>query len=185
DIIDQRRVDFVKGAQQRGLEKEKAQDIFEMIVKFGGYGFNKSHSAAYALVSYQTAYLKAHYTPEFMAALLSSEIDDGNKRDFMVEHIEDARRLGVEVLPPDVNSSESDFTVRDGKILFGLTAIKGVGRGASAEIVRARTAGGPFRDLFDFCERIDLKILARAAIERLIKAGACDRFGRRAQLIHA
>jgi DNA polymerase-3 subunit alpha len=120
-----------------------------------------------------------------MAALLSSEIEDGNKRDIMVEHIEDSRKLGVEVLPPDVNASESDFTVRDGTILFGLTAIKGVGRGASSEIVRARTAGGPFRDLFDFCERIDLKIVARAAIERLIKAGACDRFGRRAQLIHA
>jgi DNA polymerase-3 subunit alpha len=129
--------------------------------------------------------LKAHYTPEFMAALLSSEIEDGNKRDILVEHIEDARRLGVAVLPPDVNASESDFTVVDDKILFGLTAIKGVGRGASAEIVRARTEGGPFRDLFDFCERVDLKIVPRSGIERLIKAGACDRFGRRAQLMHA
>ena len=103
----------------------RPKEIFDLIVYFGGYGFNKSHSAAYALVSYQTAYLKAHYTPEFMAALLSSEIEDGNKRDIMVEHIDDARRLGVEVLPPDVNASDVEFTVRDGKIVFGLTAHQG------------------------------------------------------------
>jgi DNA polymerase-3 subunit alpha len=185
DIIDQRRADFIKGATERGLGEETAREIFDLITYFGGYGFNKSHSAAYATIGYQTAYLKAHYTPEFMAALLSSEIEDGNKRDIMVEHIDDARRLGVEVLPPDVNASEADFTVADGKIVFGLTAIKGVGRGAAEEIVRVRTTGGPYRDLFDFCERIDLKIVSRAAIERLIKAGALDQFGRRSQLMHA
>ncbi len=185
DIIDQRRADFIKGATERGLGEETAREIFDLITYFGGYGFNKSHSAAYATIGYQTAYLKAHYTPEFMAALLSSEIEDGNKRDIMVEHIDDARRLGVEVLPPDVNASEADFTVANGKIVFGLTAIKGVGRGAAEEVVRVRTAGGPYRDLFDFCERIDLKIVSRAAIERLIKAGALDQFGRRSQLMHA
>jgi DNA polymerase-3 subunit alpha len=185
DIIDQRRADFIKGATERGLSEETAREIFDLITYFGGYGFNKSHSAAYATIGYQTAYLKAHYTPEFMAALLSSEIEDGNKRDIMVEHIDDARRLGVEVLPPDVNASEADFTVANGKIVFGLTAIKGVGRGAAEEVVRVRTTGGPYRDLFDFCERIDLKIVSRAAIERLIKAGALDQFGRRSQLMHA
>src|SRR5438034_3650982 len=102
-----------------------------------------------------------------MAALLSSEIEDGNKRDIMVEHIADARRLGAEVLAPDVNAGEVEFTVAGGKILFGLTAIKGLGRGAAEAIVRARTEKGPFQDIFDFCERIDLKLVPRAAIERL------------------
>src|SRR5262249_33728530 len=137
---------------------------------------NKSHTAAYAQLGYQTAYLKRHFTPEFMAALLSSEIDDGNKRDIMVDHIADARKLGVEVLPPDVNVSEPNFTVQQGKIVFGLAAIKGCGRNATEAIVRARAEGGPFRDLFDFCERIDPKAVNQASIERLIKAGAFDHF---------
>ena len=121
-----------------------------------------------------------------MAALLSSEIEDSNKRDIMVEHIEDARRLGAEVLPPSVNDGDVEFTVAGGKIVFGLTAIKGVGRGAAQEIVRARREAGPFRDLFDFCDRIDMKIVPRTAIEKLIKAGAFDCFigAKRAQLMH-
>jgi DNA polymerase-3 subunit alpha len=185
EIIDQRRVDFIKGAVERGIDQRTAEEIFGLIVYFGGYGFNKSHSAAYALVSYQTAYLKTHYTPEFMAALLSSEIEDGNKRDIMVDHIADARRMGVEVLPPDVNISEAAFTVLQGKIVFGLMAIKGLGRAAADEVTRARSEGGPFRDLFDFCERINLRVLNKAAIERLIMAGALDRLGgHRAQLMH-
>jgi DNA polymerase-3 subunit alpha len=184
EIIDQRRADFIAGAMERGVDQKTAEEIFGLIVYFGGYGFNKSHSAAYAMLGYQTAYLKAHYTPEFMAALLSSEIDDGNKRDVLVDHIADARRLGVEVLPPDVNASDGEFTVRDGKIVFGLVAIKGVGRAAAADVVRARTEGGPFKDLFDFCERVDPRLLNRAVIERLIKAGAMDRFAEhRAQLM--
>jgi DNA polymerase-3 subunit alpha len=121
-----------------------------------------------------------------MAALLSSEIDDGNKRDILVEHIADARRLGVDVRAPDVNAGEADFTVEGGTILFGLTAIKGVGRGAAEEIVRLRREGGAFTDLFDLCERIDPRIVTRAALERLIKAGALDCFGaRRSQLMAA
>jgi len=184
EIIDARRADFIKGARERGVSKEIAADIFAKIVYFGGYGFNRSHACAYAYISYQTAYLKTHYTPEFMAALLSSEIDDGNKRDIMVDHIADARKMGVEVLPPNVNNSDSEFTVHDGKIVFGLTAIKGVGRNSSEEIVRARADGGRFKDLFDFCERVDAKIVTNATIERLIKAGALDRFGgHRAQLL--
>jgi DNA polymerase-3 subunit alpha len=185
ETIDQRRAEFLRGAQDRGVAEATAREIFDQITYFGGYGFNKSHTAAYALVSYQTAYLKAHYTPEFMAALLSSEVDDGNKRDILVQHIEDARRLGVQVLPPDVNAGDVDFTVADGRVLFGLTAIKGVGRGAAEEVVRVRREGGPFRDLFDFCERVDHRVISRAAVEKLIKAGALDPLGGpRAALMH-
>jgi DNA polymerase-3 subunit alpha len=189
DVIDARRAEFIAGAQKQGLTADRADEIFELIVKFGGYGFNKSHSAAYAHVSYHTAYLKRHFTPEFMAALLSSEIEDGNKRDMLVEHIADARKFGVQVLPPDVNLGEPDFTVRDGQIVFGLVAIKGLGRGAAEEIVRARQENGPFKDLYDFCERVDLKTVTRAAVERLIKAGGMDAFAQpfahRAQLLAA
>src|SRR5262249_21102072 len=119
DVIDARRIDFLKGAQQRGVSEETAKEIFDLICYFGSYGFNKSHTAAYAQLGYQTAYLKAHYTPEFMAALLTSEIEDGNKRDILVDHISDARRLGVEVRPPDVNASDVEFAVAQGQILFG------------------------------------------------------------------
>jgi DNA polymerase-3 subunit alpha len=184
DVIDERYAEFVKGAQERGLTKAVIDDIWNKIIVFAGYGFNKAHTAAYALVGYQTAYLKAHFTPEFMAALLSSEIDDGNKRDIMVEHIADARRLGVAVLPPDVNASGPEFTVAGGSVLVGLTAIKGLGRGAADEIVRARREGGPYKDLFDFCERVDSRLVPRSAVEKLIKAGGCDRLGRRTQLLH-
>jgi DNA polymerase-3 subunit alpha len=184
EVIDQRRAEFMAGAQERGVPATTASEIFGLITHFGGYGFNKSHSAAYALIGYQTAYLKAHYTPEFMAALLSSEVEDGNKRDIMVQHIEDARRLGVKVLAPDVNTDLADFTVADGNILFGLVAIKGLGRGAAEEIVRAREAKGPYKDILDFCERIDHRVVSRAAIEKLIKAGGFDSLGaRRSQLM--
>jgi DNA polymerase-3 subunit alpha len=185
DTIDERRAEFFKGATERGLAENVIEDIWNKIVVFAGYGFNKSHTAAYAQIGYQTAYLKAHYTPEFMAALLSSEIEDGNKRDIMVEHIADAKKLGVEVLPPDVNLSESNFTVDKGRVVFGLAAIKGCGWQATDAIVEARRKGGPFKDLFDFCDRIDSRLVNRAAIERLIKAGAFDRIrGHRAQLTH-
>ncbi|HJZ89377.1 MAG TPA: DNA polymerase III subunit alpha, partial [Gemmataceae bacterium] len=189
DVIDARRAEFVRGAKDRGLGPLKAEEIFGLIVKFGGYGFNKSHSAAYAHISYHTAYLKRHFTPEFMAALLSSEIDDGNKREMLVEHIADAKKFGVTVLPPDVNEGEPDFTVEDGQIVFGLVAIKGLGRGAAEEILRARREKGPFRDLYDFCERVDLKVVPKSGIERMIKAGAMDAFAQpfahRAQLLAA
>jgi DNA polymerase-3 subunit alpha len=184
EIIDQRRAEFLRGAQERGVSEATAREIFDLITYFGGYGFNASHSAAYAYVSYQTAYLKAHYTPEFLAALLSSEIEDGNKRDIMVEHFDDARRLGCPVQPPNVNTDFADFTVVGGKVLFGLVAIKGLGRGAAQEIVRARQEKGPFRDFFDLCERIDLKLVGKAALETLIRAGGLDCFGaRRSQLM--
>jgi DNA polymerase-3 subunit alpha len=185
DIIDARRADFVSGAQERGVGREVAEEIFDLIEHFGGYGFNKSHTAAYGQIGYQTAYLKANFTPEFMAALLSSEIDDGNKRDVFVDHIADAKRLGVVVRPPNVNEGEPDFTVRDGEVTFGLTAIKGLGRGAAEALLQARSEKGPFRDLFDLCERVDSKTVTKLALERLIKAGACDDFGRRSALMAA
>jgi DNA polymerase-3 subunit alpha len=186
EIIDQRRAEFLAGAQKRGVAESTAREIFDLITFFGGYGFNKSHSAAYALIGYQTAYLKAHYPAEFMAALLSSEIEDSNKRDIMVQHIDDAKKLGVQVLPPDVQAGDVEFTAANNKIYFGLTAIKGLGRGAAAEIVRARQERGPFKDLFDFCERVDHKIVPKSGIEKLIKAGAFDQCGgNRAQLWEA
>ncbi|HSQ57425.1 MAG TPA: DNA polymerase III subunit alpha, partial [Gemmata sp.] len=178
-IINARKADFIAGSIERGMDQAKAEEIFDLIVFFGGYGFNKSHTAAYAQIGYQTAYLKHHYPAEFMAALLSSEIDDGNKRDMLVDHIADARKLGIEVLPPDVNRGVADFDVQNNRIIFGLTAIKGLGRGAAEEIVRARDAGGKFKDLYDFCERIDRRIVPKAAVQRMVQAGAFDVFGRR------
>ncbi|MCZ2344022.1 MAG: hypothetical protein LC104_19840, partial [Bacteroidales bacterium] len=175
------------------IEPLGTRDTFDLTVEddhnfvANGLIVHNSHTAAYAQIGYQTAYLKTHYTAEFMAALLSSEVDDGNKRDVMVDHIADARKLGVAVEPPNVNQGQPDFDVVKGKIIFGLTAIKGLGRSAAGEIVRAREAGKPFRDLFDFCERVDPRIVKAAAIEKLIKAGAMDCFGKnkRAAMMHA
>jgi DNA polymerase-3 subunit alpha len=187
-IIAKFREQFIDGARQRGLDKRKAEELFSQIEKFAGYGFNKSHTTAYALIAYQTAYLKAHYPVEFMAALLSGDIPGRNfkSKDSLVEHLEDCRRMGVDVLPPDVNRSEVDFAVSAGKILFGLSAIKGCGSGAAEAIVTARRKGGRFTNLFDFCERVDPQVCGRATIETLVKAGAFDSLGpRRSQLMSA
>ena len=176
--------EFLAGSVENGLTKNQAAELFEMIKKFAGYGFNKSHSTAYALIAYMTAYLKAHFPVEFMAALLSGDIQGRNfkTKDQLVEHLEDCRRMNIEVVPPDVNRSCEDFTVKDGKIFFGLSAIKGCGGSAAGAIVAARSSGGPFIDLFDFCERVDPSGCNRAAIETLVKAGAFDSMGaRRAQ----
>jgi DNA polymerase-3 subunit alpha len=176
---------FVDGAHAKGLAKNTATELFEMIEKFAGYGFNKSHSTAYALIAYMTAYLKAHYSVEFMAALLSGDMDGRNfkKKDSLVEHLEDCRRMNIEVVSPNVNLCEGDFTVADGKIRIGLSAIKGCGIAAMDALVAARKEGGPFRDLFDFCERVDPAQINKSTIETLIKAGAFDCFGaRRSQL---
>ncbi|MCA9153471.1 MAG: DNA polymerase III subunit alpha, partial [Planctomycetales bacterium] len=176
---------FIAGAVDKGMARDEAQEIWDLIIKFAGYGFNKSHSTAYALIAYQTAYLKAHFPVEFMAALLSGDIPGRNfkRKDSLVEHMEDCARMGIEVVNPDVNLSDVDFSVKDGKIHFGLSAIKGCGGGASESIVAARKQGGPFKDLFDFCERVDPSSCNRSAIETLIKGGAFDAFGaRRSQL---
>ncbi|MEX0938161.1 MAG: DNA polymerase III subunit alpha [Pirellulales bacterium] len=183
-IIAEFREEFTSGAVAQGLDKKKAIELFEMIEKFAGYGFNKSHSTAYALIAYMTAYLKAHYPVEFMAALLSGDIPGRNfkKKDSMVEHLEDCRRMQIEVVPPDVNRCQADFTVADGKINFALSAIKGCGTGAADAIAAARQQDGPFTNLFDFCERVDPQACNRSTIETLIKAGACDSLGaKRAQ----
>jgi len=166
--------EFVKGAVEQGMKQSEAQEIWDLIIKFAGYGFNKSHSTAYALIAYQTAYLKAHYPVEFMAALLSGDIPGRNfkRKDALVEHLEDCQRMGIEVVPPDVNTSEVDFAVRQQKVFFGLSAIKGCGGSAAEAIVAARKQGGPFKTLFDFCERVDATSCNRAAVESLIKAGA-------------
>jgi DNA polymerase-3 subunit alpha len=184
-IIAKFREEFIAGACNKGLTKHEADDLFGMIEKFAGYGFNKSHSTAYALIAYMTAYLKAHYPVEFMAALLSGDTDKRNfkKKDPLVEHMEDCHRMGITVVPPDVNSSDADFTVAGGKIHFALCALKGCGEQAAAAIVAERKRGGPYRSLFDFCERLDASTASRATIETLIKAGAFDTLGgRRSQL---
>jgi DNA polymerase-3 subunit alpha len=153
--------------------------VFALIEKFAGYGFNKSHSTAYALLAWQTAYLKTHWPVEFMAALLSGDITGRNfkKKDALVEHVEDCRRMGIEVAPPDVNASAADFSVRAGKILFGLAAIKGCGVQAAEAIAAERAKAGPYRDLHDFCGRLDPSVVNKTAIENLVKAGALDGLG--------
>lgn len=185
-VIAKFREQFIDGAHAKGLSKKEAAELFGLIEKFAGYGFNKSHSTAYALIAYMTAYLKAHYPVEFMAALLSSDIPGRNfkKKDSTVEHLEDCQRMNVEVVPPDVNRGAAEYTVADGKIHFGLSAIKGCGAAAAEAIAKQREQSGPYRDLFDFCERVDPGAVNRATLETLIKAGAFDSFGaRRAQLM--
>lgn len=172
---------FVRGARERGVPEEEAHRLFDLLEAFANYGFNKSHAAAYSLLSYQTAYAKAHYPVEFMAALLSVERQDSDK---VAEYIRDARSMGIEVLPPDVNESGFDFRVVGGRILFGLSAVKNVGEGA-AEAILAERAKGPYRSFADFLLRLDEKVANRRAVESLIKAGALDRFGERGQLLSA
>lgn len=177
---------FMKGSTEKGLTAKQAQALWDMILKFAGYGFNKSHSTAYAFVAYQTAYLKTHYKLEFMAALLTGDIPGRNfkHKDALVEHLEDCERMQIEVVPPNVNRSFVDFAVRDGVILFGMAAIKGCGGGAGEAIVAAREKDGEFKDIFDFCERVNPQACNRAATETLIKAGAFDCTGaNRAQLM--
>ena len=185
DTIAESRGQFVQGAVERGLDREKALKIFDLIEYFGGYGFNKSHSTAYALVAYQTAYLKSHYPTEYMAAVLSSEMDGAERDKFFVEHIDDCRRMGIEVLPPNVNEGGVAFRVgKEGQIHFGLGAIKGVGVKAVEAIVKARQQTGPFKSLDDFFERVSTREVGSGCAETLIRAGAFDSLGaRRAQLL--
>ncbi|MCH5376376.1 MAG: DNA polymerase III subunit alpha, partial [Planctomycetes bacterium] len=166
---------FVTGATERGVAEHTATRIFDLMEKFAGYGFNKSHSAAYAVLSYQTAYLKAHYPAEFMAAVMSADL---HNTDRLVTLKDDCRQLGLQLLPPDINNSSYHFSVpADNTILYGLGAIKGVGRGAVESLIADREINGPFRNLVEFCRRADHDKINRRAIEAMIKSGAMDGFG--------
>jgi DNA polymerase-3 subunit alpha len=182
DTIEAEHVSFVKGCAVNGLSTQKAEELFELIRRFGGYGFNKSHSTRYAVVAYQTAYMKTCYPPQFMAALLTFEMENTDK---VVEYIQEAKRMGIAVLPPDVNASGADFTVihdakRDDHVIrFGLAAVKGVGTKAVEAIIKIRNDTGPFTSLYDFCCRLDQRQVNRGVIEALIRCGAFDSTGAR------
>ncbi|MGP9686142.1 DNA polymerase III subunit alpha [Halomonas sp. AOP25-F1-15] len=166
---------FMDGCAANGIDKNLAGNIFDLVEKFAGYGFNKSHSAAYALVSYQTAWLKAHYPGPFMAAVMSTEMDNLDK---VVPLIEECRNLKLTVTPPDVNVGGYKFTVdTDARVVYGLGAIRGVGEGPIGAIVDARKADGPFKDIFDFCRRMDPKRMNKRTLEALIRSGALDTIG--------
>jgi DNA polymerase-3 subunit alpha len=179
--MEQLREDFLKGATKAGISSRIAEQIFTLMSHFTGYGFNKSHTTAYAMIAYQTAYLKANYPVEFMTALLTSEKDNTDK---IAQYIEEAKKMGIKVLPPDVNESYAKFTVVGDSIRFGLSAVKNVGQGAIDSIVKSRQINGKFLSFYDFCERVDSRLVNRKVIESLIKCGAFDSFGfYRSQLI--
>lgn len=166
---------FAKGAAQNNIDPELATKIFDLVEKFAGYGFNKSHSAAYALVSYQTLWMKTHFPAEFMAAVMSADMDNTDK---IVTLADECERMGLDLLPPDVNKGEYKFTVDEQqRVVYGIGAIKGVGEAPIESIIKAREEGGPFRDLFDFCCRVDLKRMNKRILQRLIRAGAMDNLG--------
>jgi DNA polymerase III subunit alpha len=180
DVMEQQRDAFMRGAMERGIEKKIASEIFDLINKFADYGFNKSHSVAYSLLAYQTAWIKANYSAEFMAAMMTSEM---SKTEKVAMLIDECARLGIEVLPPDVNASAADFSVADNRIRFGLAAIKNVGGGAVEDIVRARSEGEPFKSIFEFSERLENRAVNKKTLESLVLAGAMDSLqGNRAQL---
>ncbi len=181
--MDQQKARFVSGASERGVDPAQASSIFELVEKFAGYGFNKSHAAAYALISYQTAWLKANAPVEFLAASMSLDISNTDK---LAVFYQDARRFKVKVLPPDVNRSGADFDVEDGAVLYALGAVRNVGFAAMQHLVEVRREGGPFRDLFDFVERVDPRQVNKRALENLARAGAFDSLHpNRAQIVAA
>ncbi len=181
EVIIGLRSQFIEGAKGKGVNPKTAGQIFDLMEYFAGYGFNKSHSTAYALVSYQTAYLKANYPVAFMAALLTSVMDSADK---VALYIEECRKAGIEVLPPDVNESLVNFTAVGDKIRFGLAAVKNVGRGAIENIIEARRREGLFKSFQEFCDRLDLRQVTKRMLESLIKCGAMDSLGStRAQLM--
>jgi DNA polymerase-3 subunit alpha len=178
----QQRERFLKGAAEKSIPEKKAAKIFDLMEQFAGYGFNKSHSAAYALLAYQTAYLKTHFPVEFMAALLTSVT---GSTDEVVKYIKECREMGIAVEPPDINISQANFTPSGSAIRFGLAGVKNVGHNAIESIVKARTEVGSFTSIFQFCEKVDLRLLNKRVLESLIKAGAMDSLGSRAQLTAA
>ncbi len=183
ELMIQQREEFKKGAKAKGIKEDVADKIFDLMATFGRYGFNKAHSAGYAYIAYQTAYLKAHYPVQFMAATMSSEVGNTNR---IVTLMEECKRMGIEVLPPDVNESMGKFKVVGNKIRFGLEAVKNVGHGAIEAIVKAREKVGKFRSLFQFCEEVESAALNKRVIESLIQAGAFDSVSKhRAQFMAA
>src|SRR3989440_489595 len=184
DEVEGYKGDFIEGCVKNGVKRDVAEQLFTLVLPFGGYGFNKAHAASYAVVAFYTAYLKANYTAEFMAATMTTEASDARK---IANAIAECKRMGVEVLGPDANHSDRGFTVENGGVRFGLLAIKGIGEGPIGEIVRARNNGGTFKSLADFCTRVDPKFVGKGAIETLIKAGAMDSLaeGKRHQLLDA
>ena len=175
EVMQEQRKIFLQGAEDNGVDRDLAGNIFDLVEKFAGYGFNKSHSAAYALVAYQTAWLKAHHPAAFMAAVLSSDMDNTDK---VVTFLEDCKQLKLKVLPPDVNLGQYKFTVSPaGDIIYGLGAIKGAGEGAIESVIHERAAHGVFSDLFDFCRRIDLRKANKRVLEAMIRSGALDSLG--------
>ena len=182
DEMAKQRERFVQGAVRNGFPPKKIEKIFDLMAQFAGYGFNKSHSAAYALLAYHTAYLKTHYPIEFMAALLTSVT---GSTDDVVKYINECREMGISVEPPDINVSDANFTPHGQAIRFGLAAVKNIGAHAIESIVAARMKlGRSFRSLYEFCEEVDLRLLNKRVLESLIKSGAMDSLGRRAQLMH-
>jgi DNA polymerase-3 subunit alpha len=162
---------FLEGARKNRIPQGKAEKIFDLMAKFAEYGFNKSHSAAYALLAYETAYLKSHYPIEFMAASLTSEVQNPDK---IVKYIAECRDMGIEILPPDLNESQKSFAVVGKQIRFGLAAVKNVGDAAIDAILEEREGQGKFGSLYDFCRRVDLRKVNRRVTESLIKCGAFD-----------
>src|SRR5438445_337621 len=174
ELMAKQREKFITGCRERNTAPAKAERVWELMEKFAGYGFNKSHAAAYGLVAYQTAYFKANYPVEFMAALLTSEMGDTDK---IVKYIEECRAMGIQVVPPDVNVAAVQFSVAGDTVRFGLAAIKNVGEAAMQSILKARSGEGSFQTLEDFCARVDLRLVNRRVVESLIKAGAFDSLG--------
>ncbi len=182
EVMQAQREKFLEGARENKIHEKKARKIFNLMEHFGGYGFNRSHSAAYALLAYQTAYLKANYPVFFMAALLTSEKTNTDK---VVHYLRTCRDMGIDILPPDINESGLDFTVVDGKIRFGLAAIKNVGQSAIQSLLEARAKRGPFRALLDLCEDVDLRLVNKRVLESLIKSGCLDSLGARRSQLYA
>lgn len=182
-VMEKQKEKFIEGAKKNKINPKKAETIYNQMAKFAEYGFNKSHSTAYALIAFQTAYLKAHHPVEFMAALLTCEMDNNDK---VLRHINECREMGIDILPPDINESNRHFTVSKGKIRFGLAAVKNVGSAAIESVISNRNESGKFASLYDFCKRIDLRKSNRRVIESLIKCGAFDSTGaHRSQMMAA
>ena len=174
EAMAEQKVRFLDGAKEKGIDQKIATEVFDLMEKFAAYGFNKSHSAAYALISYYTAYLKTHYPKEFMAALMTSELENQDK---LLKYIGSCRDMRIPVTPPDINKSFTTFTVADGAVVYGLGAVKNVGEEAVGEIIAEREENGPFSSLFDLCTRVNLRKITKRVLESLIKAGAFDSLG--------